>query len=393
MYRTVFSLLKQMRHHLALALALLPGAALGCFCPPEEAGQFLHLAAATAKHPASITLPANARGILFLFDAYPDALAIGNDGHDIVSVPIPLSAKQFHIREQGSGRNLPARLVRLRVEKQMGKQREGYFLGNAQMQQCSKPANAGLTMCRTLQALGHDLPGREQEGPDDKVKRFALEHGLRDISEEVDAAYGLYRVEARDGFKPGKIYQIEYRKGKRRLKAELRMDSRSLAIDGNAMFTVRTDGAAAREKLLVARGGSCDILATLATQPLRLALPAAYEPYRPQLLYFMQHQLLQEDRRQFGPVGRFASFQYLPTLCTTIPYGGSFHGNGRELAIGDCQSPAPRQVKAYAGMLEVEDSLHETAAFSITFPAEKPGQCPKMMDEVYPIYFVPAKTG
>jgi len=392
MYRTVFSLLKQMRCHLALVSMLLPGAALGCFCPPQEAGQFLHLAAATAKHPASVTLPANARGILFLFDDYPDALAFGDDGYSIVSVPIPLSAKQFHIREHGSGRSLPARLVRLRVEKQMGKQREGYFLGNAQMQQCSKPANAGLTVCRTLEALGHDLPGREQEAPDNKVKRFALEHGLRDISEEVDAAYGLYRVEARDGFKPGKIYQIEYRDGKRRLKAELRMDRRSLAIDGKAMFTVGTDGAATRENLLVARGGSCDIRATLATQPLRLVLPPAYEPYRPQLLYFMQHQLLQADRRIFTPVGRFASFQYLPALCVTIPYGSSFHGNGRELAIGDCQSPAPRQIKAYAGMLEVEDSLHETAALGITFPAEKPGQCPKMMDEVYPIYFVPAKA-
>ncbi|MGK5027083.1 hypothetical protein ACQ4WM_20255 [Janthinobacterium sp. RB2R34] len=393
MPRNNLSLFKLMRHHMALASMLLPGTVLACFCPPEELGEFLHLEPATIRHPASITLPANARGVLFLFERYPEFVVGDDEGYFIVHPPVPLSAKRFRIRERDTGRSLSPQLVRLQVEKQMGTQWEGFFLGSPEMRQCSKPANTSKAMCRTLESLKTGGAGREQDEYSDRVKRFASQHGLLDISEEVNAAAGLYRVEAREGFKPDRVYEIEYREGKRRLKAELRMGIRSMDIDGDAAFTVRTDGSARREKLLVANAGTCGKPATMAVQPLRLTLPTAYEPYRPQLLYFMQHKLQQADRRQFTPVGRYTPFHYLPTVCTTIPHGGSFHGNGRELALGDCQAPAPRQVKAYAGMLEVEDRLHETAPLTITFPAEKPGQCPNMLDEVYPIYFVPSKAG
>jgi len=88
--------------------------------------------------------------------------------------------------------------------------------------------------------------------------------------------------------------------------------------------------------------------------------------------------------------GQFTPFHYWPALCTSIAYGGSFHGEGRELAIGDCQSPAPRQVKAFAGVLEVEDRLHETTLLPVSFPAAKPGQCPKVKDDANLRYFVPA---
>ena len=376
---------------LALAGAALP--AWACFCPPDEPGEFLHLAPAKGKRPPSVTLPANARGILFRPGEYPDTLVSDEDGYSIVAPPVALSAKRFHIQERGTGRKLTPVVVRLHVEKQMGLQDEGSFLANTEMQQCDKQERPLTPFCRTLAALKWDWSKQEQDGPSDKVKRFALQNGLRNISEEVDAAYGLYRVEAREGFQPGKVYDIVYRDGGRRVRAELRMATTPLNMHGPTPFAVRVDGAARREQLRMARGGSCDMLVTLASQPLRLALSPAYEAYQPLLMYFMQEKLEQRDRQQVSATPRFTPFQYWPTVCTKIPYGSSFHGQGRELAIGDCQAPAPRQVKAYAGVLEVEDSLHETAPLALAFPAEKPGQCPKMLDKIYPIYAVPAKAG
>ncbi len=381
------------RRSIAVALA---GAALpawACFCPPDESGEFLHLAQAEGKRPPSVTLPANARGILFRPGQYPNTLVSDEDGYSIIAPPVPLSAKRFHIQERGTGRKLTPVVVRLHVEKQMGLQDKGRFLANTEMQQCEKQEQPLTPFCRTLISLKWDWSKWEQDGPSDKVKRFALQNGLRDVSEEVDAAYGLYRIEAREGFKPGKVYDIVYRDGGRRVKAELRKAKTPLNLDGQAPFAVRVDGAARREKLRMARGDTCDILVTLASQPLRLALPPAYDAYQALLMYFMQEKLEQRDQQPFSATQGFTAFRYWPTVCTKIPYGSSFHGQGRELAIGDCQAPAPRQVKAYAGVLEVEDSLHETAPLAITFPAEKPGQCPKMMDRVYPIYVVPAKAG
>ena len=386
------SLVTLARQGIALALA---GAALpawACSCPLDEPGQFLHLAPAKGKRPPSVTLPANARGILFLPGQYPDTLASDEDGYSIVAPPVPLSATRFQLRERGTGRKLTPVLVRLHVEKQMGSQDKGSFLANTGMQQCAKQEQPLTPLCSTLASLTWDWSKQEQDGPSDKVKRFALQHGLREVSDEVNAAYGLYRVEAGEGFKPGKVYDIVYRDGGRRLTAELRMAKTPLNMDGQTPFTVGVDGAARREKIRMARGGSCDMLVTLASQPLRLALPPAYEAYPALLMYFMQEKLEQRDRQQFSAAGRFTAFRYWPTVCTKIAYGSSFHGQGRELAIGECQAPAPRQVKAYAGVLEVEDSLHETAPLAITFPAEKPGQCPKMLDPVYPIYVVPAKA-
>lgn len=376
---------------IALAGATLP--AWACFCPPDASGEFLHLAQAEGKRAPSVTLPANARGILFLPGQYPDTLASDEDGYSIVAPPVALSAKRFHIQERGTGRKLTPVVVRLHVEKQMGVQDKASFLANTRMQQCAKQEQPLTPLCRTLISLKWDWSKQEQDGPSDKVKRFALQNGLRDISDEVDAAYGLYRVEAGEGFKPGKVYDIVYRDGGQRLKAELRMARTSLNLDGQTPFTVGADGAARREKLRMARGGSCDILVTLASQPLRLALPPAYEAYPALLMYFMQEKLEQRDQQQFSATQGFTAFQYWPTVCTKIPYGSSFHGQGRELAIGECQAPAPRLIKAYAGVLEVEDSLHETAPLAVTFPAAKPGQCPKMLDPVYPVYVVPAKAG
>lgn len=382
-----------MRRSIALALATAIAPAMACSCLLEEPGEFLHLAPSKGKRSPSVTLPANARGILFRPEHYPDTLASDEDGYSIVAPPVPLSAKRFRIRERGTGRKLTPVMVRLHVERQMGMQEEGRFLASTEMQQCATQEQPLTPFCRALTSLKRDWSKPEMDGPSDKVKRFAMQHGLRDVSKEVEAAYGLYRVEAREGFKPGKVYDIEYHDGGRRLKAELRMATTPLNVDGQTPFTVRVDGAAKREQIRMARGGSCDMLATLASQPLRLALPPAYDAYQALLMYFMQEKLEQRGRQQLRETGRFTAFQYWPSVCAKIPYGSSFHGQGRELAVADCQAPAPRRVKAYAGVLEVEDRLHETEPLAVTFPAEKPGQCPTTLDEVYPIYVVPAKAG
>ena len=375
----------------ALTCLLLPGAALACSCMADEQGKFLHVSAATSTSSATISLPANARGVLFLPETYPDYVLRDEGRYSIVRQPVALSTKNFRIQERGVGRKLTPVVVRLRVEKQMGQQLQGYYLASPEMQQCTGQKNASLPICRSLNAATEDWSEPEPQRTGDKIKRFALQQGLRDISEEVDAAYGLYRIEAREGFKPGKQYDIEYHDGARRLKLALRMESLPLSLNQPAPFAIHPQGPPGREILpMASNDGSCGRRIKVATQPLRLALPPSYERHASLLLYFMQQKLQQADQQHMAAAGQFTPFHYWPALCTSIAYGGSFHGEGRELAIGDCQSPAPRQVKAFAGVLEVEDRLHETTLLPVSFPAAKPGQCPKVKDDANLRYFVPA---
>lgn len=380
------------RHCVAMPWLLSSGVAMACSCMQGITGQFLHAAPGASGKPAVVTVPANARGILFFPNEYPDFLVRDQDGHVLVGPPVALSAKQFRIIERGTGRKLTPVAVRLRVEKQMGVQPYIYYLASPEMQQCAEEKNASMPMCRRVKAMERNWDKAEPEGPSDEVKRFAVQQGLREVSEEIDASYGLYRIEAREGFKPGKLYDISYRSTEHLLRAVLRMGTTPLRINAPGQFSVRTDGAPRRENLQMAQGGTCHRTTKLASQPLQLAWPPAYNAYSSLVMYYMRHTLHQEDRQQAAPPGRFFSFQYWPSLCTEIAHGSSFHGNGRELAVGDCKAPAAREVKAYAGILEVEDRLHETAPLSVTFPKAKPDECPAMMDEVYPIYVVPAKA-
>ena len=374
---------------MTLACLLLPGAALACSCMGDEQGKFLHATPATSASPATISLPANARGVLFLPETHPDYVLRDEGRYVIVRQPIALSTKNFLIREHGVERKLTPVVVRLRVEKQMGQQLRGYYLASPEMQQCTRQKNTSVPICRNLNAVKSDWsePGQQRTG--DKIKRFAMQQGLRDISEEVDAAYGLYRIEAREGFKPGKLYDIEYHTGTRRLKLALRMEVMPLRLDRTDQFAISPDGPLRREILPMARDdGSCGRRIKVANQPLRLALPASYEKHASLLLYFMQQKLQLADRLHATATGEFTPFHYSPALCTSIAYGSSFHGEGRELAIGDCQPPAPRQVKAFAGVLEVEDRLHETTLLPLSFPAAKPGVCPKPKNDANQGYFV-----
>lgn len=374
----------------ALACLLLPVAALACSCMGDERGKFLHATPATSASPATISLPANARGVLFLPETYPDYVLRDEGRYAIVRQPIALSTKNFRIQEHGVGRKLTPVVVRLRVEKQMGQQLQGYYLASPEMQQCSRQKNASAPICRSVNAVDSDWSELEQQRAGDKIRRFAMQQGLRDISDEVDAAYGLYRIEAREGFKPGKLYDIEYHDGARRLKLALRMEAMPLRLSRPDQFAINPEGPPRREILPMASDdGSCGRRVKIANQPLRLALPPSYEQRASLLLYFMQQKLQQADRLHMTAAGQYTPFHYWPALCTSIAYGSSFHAEGRELAIGDCQSPAPRQVKAFAGMLEVEDRLHETALLPVAFPAAKAGECPKRKDDVNLGYLVP----
>lgn len=374
-------------HRLVVALVasmLASGIALG-FCPPVESRIFLHLSPA-----GKIDLPANARGILLLPELYPHTLAQDDDGHAIVSAPATLSVRRFHIRERASGRQLTPVLVRLRVEKQMGRYwSDSNFLASRALERCASRPGTQTPLCRELKSMERDWMKPEQPGQGDKVKRFALQQGLRNISEQVDAANGLYRLQAREGFKPGHVYDIEYRDGRRRVTAHVRVETTVLRMSAQDRFDVEMEAPSRREWHHIYHVGPGGVIAV---QPLRMALPSAYEAYRPLLLYFMQHNLQRDDSQTGITPGHFTPFNYGDPSCNHMPYGGSFHGYGRELAIGDCKAPSPRLIKGYAGVLEVEDSLHETASLAVTFPDAPTGACPLLTGAFpapYPVYAVP----
>lgn len=322
--------------------------ALACSCerPQSDASGFLHL-----SKQASIELPANALGVLYFKKLELKTRTTDKNGNEVLTeAPPKLMAREFIIRDLTVNRVLKTKLTRLDLDLQLGDPSPSYFLIR----------KGAMT----------DEPARV-----DDVRLLADKHGLRDISAAVRDAAGLFRVAPAGGFIAGHTYSITTEREGTAAgvdRAEVVVGPRLVSSEGDK-FALLAQGSATRELLTLAGGAGCSMKRAAIVQQLRYAIPAQREPYRHLLATFTRQQFFGADLTRFRAQPKaFVESDYRSEMCAPAPaFGASEAGPGKDLVYAGCPkmggAPDRRQVRGYAGMLELEDTLHETAIVDVAF--------------------------
>lgn len=279
-------------------------------------------------------LPANARGVLFLASWYVNAIN-GYDRTPVKEDTATLTPDLFSIKEKETGQMLTPILKYLDVDAQMGN-------------------------------VDHDSKTSVELGGKSKIPDSAP-FFLRK----------LYRVEPKDGFKPGSNYVVTFRghlwwsQMKYPRHVEVHIDETPMA-SGDHLFLLDLSGKPTRELLTKAGTSMCSYPSASIVQKLSYAIPPAYEGYRDSILFFTQQQFNVNDASLSGITdGRYTPTIYHSSTCESPAYGKSEIGLGKEIAYTDCKvggdSMSSRNVKGFVGLLEVEDRLHETPPTKIAF--------------------------
>lgn len=300
---------------LAPFLAAAPlGAALACSCAPAEEAAFLHTAQGKDQRRTAY-LPANAIGVLFQAQPMLSIYRFDKAGTPVLDkLPPALEAGHFTITETGTGKRVAPVVTRLQ---------------SAQLDALAPAPKSYL-----------DMDGK-------------------DASAGVRQAAGVFRVGPEGGFVAGRGYRIRYQpKGGVAIETDVKLGP-ALKPAASGKFALRADGLPVRRMLSrPSGGGSCSEDAPAMVQMLRIALPAAYEPYRAAMSFFVQ----QDSGKGY------ATTQYVPNICVQVPFGGSSSGALTELASAECGgAPKPRRAKGFVGLLELDDKLVETAPVEIPF--------------------------
>jgi hypothetical protein len=330
----------------ALLLACLVQApAQACSCIVEPGNNFLHL-----TKDSRIALPENALGVLYYKEANLQSRTRDKHGNVVLNeAPPKLRAKDFVIRDLTTGRVLKTKLTRLDVDAQLGDPAPSYFLIR----------KGAMT---------------DEPAVVDDVRILADKHGLRDISAAVRDAGGLFRVAPAGGFVAGHNYSISADRddsGTLTDKAEVAVGPR-LTMSETDKFSLLAQGAPTRELLDLSESPGCTWKRAAVVQQLRYSMPAPREPYRHLLVSFTRQQFFGADLARFrAPSKAFVESDYRSGTCVQPALGASEIGPGKDLVYASCPkigaSADRRQVRGYAGMLELEDKLHETGILEIPF--------------------------
>jgi hypothetical protein len=300
---------------LAALLAAAPlGAALACSCAPAAQALFLHTAPGKDLRQTAY-LPANAIGVLFHAQPMLSIYRFDKAGTPVLDkLPPALEATHFTVTETGTGKRITPVVTRLQ---------------SAQLDALAPAPKSYLGM----------------DG--------------KDASAGVRRAAGVFRVGPEGGFVAGRSYRIRYQsKDGTAIETDVKLGP-ALKRAAADEFALRADGLPVRRMLSrPSGGGSCSDDAPALVQTLRFALPAAYEPYRAAMSFFVQ----QDSGKGY------ATTQYVPNICAQVPFGGSSSGALTELASAECGStPKPARAKGFVGLLELDDKLVETAPLEIPF--------------------------
>lgn len=331
-----------------LAVLLQAQATAACNCPaprPESSG-FLHL-----NKDGKIALPENALGVLFWKKSTLKTHSKDKKGNQILlEVPPKLKVKDFTIRDVTAGRSVKVMLKHLDPGDQLGDADINYYL-------------------MRKGAFTDDIV------PHEDMRILAEKYGLRDISQAVDESTGLFRISPAGGFIAGHVYQFENVEEDDDMDddtAEVSVGPR-IAIAETDKFSLQPQGEAIRKLLPVATANSCSARYAAIVQPVSYAIPAAREPYRHLLTFFTRQQFFGADLTRTGAQARtFVPYQYRSNVCSAAPeFGTSESGADRDLIFTGCpklgSAPDKRLVRGFAGMLELEDTLHETPVLDVKF--------------------------
>jgi hypothetical protein len=127
-------------------------------------------------------------------------------------------------------------------------------------------------------------------------------------------------------------------------------------------------------------GGSCGAMEPVTAQSLQYEIPPRYWPYAESLVYFTEQKYLPGGMARYGvEPGKFVRWVHTGSLCTTVPFGGSILGVGKELVYGACKEGADKPVSSFVrgevGMLEMGDKLAMTPELEVHFGDAKAGGC------------------
>jgi hypothetical protein len=333
--------------------AWMPASACSCSFQQNTTGKFLHL------NTGGITLPANALGILYLYQPTLDVHASDQHGNVVLrTVPDKLAPEQFDFHDMTVGRTVRARVTPVDIYAQMGE--PGNFFHYPK--QPPAPDNADL-------AFDYD-----------DLRAGASKAGLREVSAAVRAAAGLFRIAPEGGFIQGHQYSIN--------------DRRVVTLDGWATIhvgppipkdkagniVIAADGEPTAQLLSLPAGSMCNATWAVLAQRVQYVLPPQRTPYAHLLMAFT-YELLppNPDIIQAPGPARFTRAAYRTSVCSASPpFGGSLVGQGKELILARCPAfggkARPRQVRGYAGVLELDDALQPTS-MTVRFDDAGSGAC------------------
>lgn len=203
---------------------------------------------------------------------------------------------------------------------------------------------------------------------------------LVEISDAVNDERRLVRVGPVDGFRAGARYTIRY-VGKAALGkfpgvVEHVIDAAPLNAAG-ARYSLALDGAPLARMLEAPTSMSCSGEQAALVQDFHYVIPASHLPYRDAILFFSESRPVKRAQLPFARV------LYLPSSCTTTPYGRTAFDAGRDMIHAFCETAtSPVTVRGWAGMLEVEDRLHPVDAVRIDLSMARRGACARLSRRV-----------
>ena len=321
----------------------MPLAANACFCFKVESPYFLNTLG-QSHSPPYVPIPENARGILFFSDIEWNDVSYSDSGEALVrNIPPAVTAAQFSILELETGRSVQPIVRRLNVDQQMGRSDEQLFYLKAHDQKVSV---AGV-----------------------------------DVTADVRKAAGLFRVEPAGGFRVGNRYQFTFRpsgSGKRSIQTEVKIGS-AVALSSADNYSLRLAGPLTPQMISLPDFWRCGQKIAAVVQELNYEVPPSLEPYRSAILSFTHQRL------SFGQDGKPPAFihtRYAPTKCINALPGHSEIGALKDLTLARCVRDGERTgdllVKGYVGILEVEDTLHETNTLVIPFKESTKEMCARL---------------
>lgn len=312
------------RASILLAVAAMhPSRAEACSCAYEGADGFLTGSAEKGGQPSAVHLPANARGVLFVVPAW---------------APVP-PATTFSAFDETS-KTMMSVSVRELVVPTPGPEYDRMTARDPRCLKSFEPARQS----------GCELPPRPTRS----------DHVLR--------------LEPSSPFVPGHEYTFTATASSRGT-LRVAIDSERLSPDDLGRTLLTANGPAATKEVPVwTVVGSCSLRSLSVTQEVRFDLPSSLAPYK----HLLRHVLLA------APKGRqYRVWEYLPSLCSEIPFGRSAVGPSTDLFLIPCAEDPFTDLTAGSdyllrgrfGVLEVEDLLRESAELPVRLDRQLPGQC------------------
>ena len=299
-----------------------------CAFEPVQNG-FLH---------ADQHLPANAKGILFRHVGPLGIYKLRNNKiaefKFVLLVPPALSANDFSIEEQPGGKKLKASVTRLPLGKQLGLPEHNYFASkNSRLNKCAAENLFSLDGCDEIEG---------------KVEKFISDGVLYEATQDLEKAYGTFRVSTEEGFVPGKKYVVRYSGPLKDTEGMRYLRSTNVAIDRNPVVPLKKD----------------EVMLVIDKTIVKYKLPEPIEPYRDFTNFYTMLSLKNGTK----PFVQLRELEATLSIKAMGQYCGSRSPLGKDRAWGEYDSRLVEEchiAKGYVGFLEIEDSLLESQVLRV----------------------------